>query len=441
MATIVPGLFGRTSQEVAADTQKRIDDFLTISRMNRGPGSGRRQLGASSGVLIGQALKGLFDLKSPDEVEAIKAKDMNAYFNQLLDDETRRDPGKYYSLAAEVANKFGEYDRGNKLNEMALEKGAEYEYRQSQIKNNALEGTKKQLEVNALKAEELGMVANSFLTTYDKATDDATRDKVWNNVLTTLEKKGVDTTIPKELPIDQRSTYLQSLVDGSQNSATRFKNTKLAIDTDVKLQKLEQDSEFKQKSLDLANEKLNIMTMLTRERIGSNEKIALENRLNSIDKQLQGLDIANAIRTQSEASSKVGTKEFDMNTRKYLSETVGLDDKDIPKALLDFNNVYKSYLDERDSNRESPNYLKPRYSPTEAFNMTQKLIESKVGKEKTWLGLGSKTTYSNTPTTTTKQPSVSTDTPPVNLLKEGANTAFDNGQVWSLKDGKPIRVK
>ena len=324
---------------------------------------------------------------------------------------------------------------------MALEKGAEYEYRQSQLKNNALEGTKKQLEVNALKAEELGMVANSFLTTYDKATDDATRDKVWNNVLTTLEKKGVDTTIPKELPMDQRSTYLQSLVDGSQNSATRFKNTKLAIDTDVKLQKLEQDSEFKQKSLDLANEKLNIMTMLTRERIGSNEKIALENRLNSIDKQLQGLDIANAIRTQSEASSKVGTKEFDMNTRKYLSETVGLDDKDIPKALLDFNNVYKSYLDERDSNRESPNYLKPRYSPTEAFNMTQKLIESKVGKEKTWLGLGSKTTYSNTPTTTTKQPSVSTDTPPVNLLKEGANTAFDNGQVWSLKDGKPIRVK
>jgi hypothetical protein len=87
---------------------------------------------------------------------------------------------------------------------------------------------------------------------------------------------------------------------------------------------------------------------------------------------------------------------------------------------------------------KSPNYLKPKYSSIEAFNMTQKLIESKVGKEKTWGGLGSKTTYSNPPTIT---PAASTETPPVNLLKEGANTAFDNGQVWSLKDGKPIRVK
>lgn len=441
MATIVPGLFGRTSQEVAADTQKRIDDFLTISRMNRGPGSGKRQLGASSGILIGQALKGLFDLKSPEEIEAIKAKDMNAYFNQLLDDETRRDPGKYYSLAAEVANKFGEYDKGNKLTEMALDKGADYQYRQAQIKNQELENTKDQLQVNALKAEELGMVANGFLTTYNKATDDATRNKVWNNALTTLKNKGVDTTIPSELPMDQRSTYLQSLVDGSENSATRFKNTKLAVDTQVKYDKMEQDNKINAAKLELTNQKMDLMAMLTRERISSNEKIALENRLNGIDKQLKGLDISSAWRSQGEASSKVGTKESDMNTRKYLSETVGLDDKDIPKALLDFNSVYKSNLDQKDMDPKSPNYLKPKYSPIEAFNMTQKLIESKVGKEKTWLGLGSKTTYSNTPTTTTKQPSVSTDTPPVNLLKEGANTAFDNGQVWSLKDGKPIRVK
>lgn len=438
MATIVPGLFGKSSADVAAETQKRIDDFLTISRMDRGPGAGRRRLGASSGVLIGQLAKGLFGVKNAEEQAAAKSEDMAKYFNQVVDDETRKDPGKYYSLAAEVANKFGDYTRGDQLTQIALDKGADYQYKQSQIKNNQLEGTKTELEINALKAEELGMVANGFLTAYDKATDDATRDKVWNNTLTTLKNKGVDITIPSELPMDQRSIYLQSLVDGSENSSTRFKSTKLAIDTQVKYDKMEQDNKINAARNELTNQKMDLLAMLTRERIGSNEKIALENRLNGIDKQLQGLDISSAWRSQAEASSKIGTRESDMNTRKYLSETVGLDDKDIPKALLDFNTVYKSNLDQKDMDPKSPNYLKPKYSSTEAFNITQKLIESKVGKEKTWGGLGSKTTYSNAPTTT---PAASTETPPVNLLKEGANTAFDNGQVWSLKDGKPIRVK
>jgi hypothetical protein len=29
----------------------------------------------------------------------------------------------------------------------------------------------------------------------------------------------------------------------------------------------------------------------------------------------------------------------------------------------------------------------------------------------------------------------------VRLLKEGEQTTFANGQVWTLKDGKPVRVK
>jgi len=438
MATIVPGLFGKSSADVAAETQKRIDDFLNVSRQRTGPGSGKRQLGASSGVLLGQLAKGLFGVKNAEEQAAAKNEDMAKYFNQIVDDETRKDPGKYYSLAAEVANKFGDYTRGDQLTQLALDKGADYQYKQSQIKNNELEGTKKELEVNALKAEEVGMVANGFLSSYTKATDNATKSKIWNNVMTTLEKKGIDTTIAKELPMDQHTNYLQSLVDGSENSATRFKNTKLAIDTQVKYDRLEQDNKNNAARNELINKKMDLMVILSREGIQSRERLALENRLNGIDKQLQGLDISSAWRSQAEASSKIGTKESDMNTRKYLSETVGLDDKDIPKALLDFNTVYKSNLDQKDMDPKSPNYLKPKYSSIEAFNMTQKLIESKVGKEKTWGGLGSKTTYSNPPTTT---PAASTETPPVNLLKEGANTAFDNGQVWSLKDGKPIRVK
>jgi hypothetical protein len=33
------------------------------------------------------------------------------------------------------------------------------------------------------------------------------------------------------------------------------------------------------------------------------------------------------------------------------------------------------------------------------------------------------------------------DTPPVNLLKENTETEFENGQVWTIKNGKPERIK
>lgn len=419
MAQSIAGLFGVTPQEAEQTlykTSSRAEDLF------RGVGS-----------LFGY------------ENETIKrAKTVDTAIQDVLSKitpEEANDPSILYPMLAEGFKQYGLGRESLIASQTAQDKIGDYEYKKNQIKNENLKNLKAEIEINVEKAKELGMVANSFLTIYDKATDDASKNKVWNNALTTLKNKGVDISIPSELPMDQRSTYLQSLIDGSEDSATRFKNTKLAVDTQVKYDKMEQDNKINAAKLDLTNQRLEIMTMLTRERISSNEKIALENRLNGIDKQLQGLDISSSWRSQSEASSKIGTKEFDMNTRKYLSETVGLNDKDISKALLDYNNVLKSYLDQKEMDPKSPNYLKPKFSPIEASNMTQKLIESKVGKEKTWLGLGSKTTYSNTPTTTTKQPSVSTDTPPVNLLKEGANTAFDNGQVWSLKDGKPIRVK
>ena len=31
--------------------------------------------------------------------------------------------------------------------------------------------------------------------------------------------------------------------------------------------------------------------------------------------------------------------------------------------------------------------------------------------------------------------------PPVSLLKEGVNTTFANGQVWTLQNGQPVQVK
>jgi hypothetical protein len=419
MAQSIQSLFGLTPQEAEQNiykTSSRAEDVF------RGIGSlfGYENETIKRSKTVDTAIQDVLSKVTPEEAN---------------------DPSILYPMLAEGFKQYGLGRESLIASQTAQEKIGDYEYKKNQIQNENYKALKSELEVNALKAEEVGMIANGFLTAYDKATDDTTKNKVWNNSLTTLKNKGVDTTIASELPTDQRSVYLQSLVDSSENSTTRFKNTKLAVEMDFKNRKLQEDAAFTEKKLELIDKRINLMATIQREGIASKEGIAASNALNGIDKQLKALDISSSLKSQAEASSKIGTRESDMNTRKYLSETVGLDNKDIPKALLDYNNVLKSYLDERDMDSKSPNYLKPKYSPIEASNMTQKLIESKVGKEKTWGGLGSKTTYSNTPTTITKETTVSTETPPVNLLKEGANTAFDNGQVWSLKDGKPIRVK
>jgi len=39
------------------------------------------------------------------------------------------------------------------------------------------------------------------------------------------------------------------------------------------------------------------------------------------------------------------------------------------------------------------------------------------------------------------QPQNQSQTPPLNLLSEGQNTTFKNGQVWTLQNGKAKRVK
>lgn len=39
------------------------------------------------------------------------------------------------------------------------------------------------------------------------------------------------------------------------------------------------------------------------------------------------------------------------------------------------------------------------------------------------------------------QPAVSSDAPPASLLREGVGKKFGNGQVWTLRNGKPVRVQ
>jgi hypothetical protein len=219
MATIVPGLFGKSSADVAAETQKRIDDFLNVSRQRTGPGSGRRQLGASSGVFLGQLAKGLFGIKNAEETKAIQNEDMAKYYNQVADEETRRDPYKATSLAAEVAEKFGRDEDAIKLRAEAYRVGEDQKLKTLDlgIKQNQLQTS--DLEVKNAKLEEASRFVRGALVQIENNKDPEKVAAITSTVLTQLSKMGSkDAEMAMELPQDQKINFLKAQVEMAQST-------------------------------------------------------------------------------------------------------------------------------------------------------------------------------------------------------------------------------
>ena len=219
MATIVPGLFGKNPQDVAAETQKRIDDFLAVSRQRTGLGSGRRQLGASSGILIGQALKGLFGIKNADEVRAIQNEDMAKYYNQVADEETRKDPYKAMSLAAEVAEKFGRNEDAVKLRAEAFKVGEEQKLRNLELGIKQNELISSDLKAKNDKREDVSRFVRGALTQIENNKDPERVSAITNTVLTQLSKMGSkDAEMAMELPQEEKINFLKAQVEIAQST-------------------------------------------------------------------------------------------------------------------------------------------------------------------------------------------------------------------------------
>lgn len=350
MATIVPGLFGRTSQEVAADTQKRIDDFLTISRMNRGPGSGKRQLGASSGILIGQALKGLFDLKSPEEVQAIQNEDMAKYYNQVADEETRRDPYKAMSLAAEVAEKFGRDQDAVKLRAEAFKVGEEQKIRNLDlnIKQNQL--VTSDLEVKNAKLEDASRYVRGALVQIENNKDPAKVSAILNTTLTNLSKLGSkDAEVALQLPQEEQINYLKAQVEMAQSTKddvneklkeAQISNTllKTNLTNSYNLQELERKRTKDKNEIRIKDERTAILKENAANKTAENKKDALKffdtkikdlrkdnsflnSQMNTLLQERTNIESLRTLIPEEERVARLNKIAFDINQLKTEIET------------------------------------------------------------------------------------------------------------------------
>lgn len=381
MATnIVPSLFGLTRQQVQqqqlAEDQRYAQQF---AGMQQTPYAQERALlGATVGSGLVRGIAGLFGLQTGAEKQVSAMDEALKVATQSLPPEQRGNRAAVMSKVAEVLSSNPNFQREALQATMQAaqfakednEAAADVAYKKGLTEYYNVLQTDKAAEIEGKKLERQGQVAFGALNGLQRAKDPAAQTKIWENALTALEKQGLDISTIKDIPWEQRSTILEGIVDSSETSATRVKAEVAGMKQQFAEVQQEERARHNLAMEGLSREKMNLQEQLTNQKLASAERIALENKVNGINAQMERLDKTNAWRTQGQFTSQIGTKEFDKNIKGYLRDELGLKDKDISAALPTFNSIYGKYLGTKDENGY------PKYDSQTALNMAKKEIEA-----------------------------------------------------------------
>lgn len=375
MATIVPGLFGKSSADVAAETQKRIDDFLNVSRQRTGPGSGKRQLGASSGVLLGQLAKGLFGVKNADEVAALKNEDMSKYLNQISSDEEKASPYKYTSLAADVAEKFGELEKAQALRLSAAEKKSDYDKNQSVIDYQKANTQKVEQEVEKSRNDYLGLLAYGANEALQSTDDPIKRKKIWDNVVTSFEKRGADVSMYKDLPESEWEKTLQMVSTTSTDVIGLKKLEYAAVKEERALATQEETKRHNLRMEALSEKRINLTEEIARLNEQGRDTRSKNKELSDLDKMLNKTTMDSAWTSNKSEITNLNNKIVSRELRSELKSYTELEGSNLITGLADFKANYSKYLNQANDKGF------PLYTMEEAKALALKDIKSKITTE------------------------------------------------------------
>jgi acetolactate synthase small subunit len=382
MADIVNNLFGLPSNQVRLQEEQQRNLFgqQLASSYEDPTERGNAQRGAMLGNAIVNFGSRLFGLESP---ELKRASTLEAIMQQTQQ-EFGSDPVTLYPQLAKRLNAAGfsreamQVDQvGQEFKRNMLKEQSDIDYKQSMADYTDVLRANQEAALESKRLEQQGQVAYGALQAYKSITDPTGKERVWNTALDALAKKGLDVESLRELPFEQRESTLNSIVEGSDSSATRAKTEIAELTNAFKMQKLEQDTAMKQQANDLKAAIANLQAEVQKERIGSAREVALSKQIDTFGNQLKLLTIKEKNDTQAGYASLIGTKEFNKDIAAYLKNDVGLEDvNQIKTATNEFNTLYKNYLGQKDADGL------PKYDNVTALNMAKKDIESKVETKK-----------------------------------------------------------
>ena len=392
MANIVSSLFGLSvpdaeAQLKARQLQEHKDFAAAISKGTLQPG--KSYAGAMIGQSLGAAIGNkLFGIQDPTLLKANAIQDALKAAVESTPVEQRGNRGIVMGKVAELLSANPNLQRealeatleAAKFNKEDTDAASDLAYKKSLTDYYGMLQLDKASELEGKKFERQAQVAYGAVSSLEKAKDPAAQTKIWENALTALEKQGFDTSTIKDIPWEQRTDVLNGIVDSSETSTTRMKREVATVKAEA--QSIINDEKIRHnKAMEaLTTEKNALTERLADQRIAAAERIALENKVNGINAQMDRLDKTNAWRTQGQYTSQIGTKEFDKNSKNYLKETLGLNDQEVAKALPIFNAAYGKYLGTKDEQGY------PKYDNLTALNMAKKDIEG--GSKKVYSTFG-----------------------------------------------------
>lgn len=362
------GLFGPSAKELELARQAQLTkQYQTFAAQGGKPG-----LGGVLGTAIGQGLASLF---GAGDGEIQKVKDMNSYFNQLADSETKNSPYLTLSLAADVAEKFGESERAQNLRLAAADKKMDYDKNLSTLDYQKAVTEKAKQEVEKNTNDYLGLLAYGANNALQETDDPEKRKKIWDNVIKTFETKGKDVSMYKDLPSSEWEKALEMVSTTSTDVVNLKKLDYATLKEEIAKKRLDETQRHNLATEALSNKRMDVMYEITKLTEAGKDKRAKEKELSDIDKLLNKTTIDAAWVGPKSEINNLNNKLVSRELKSELKAYTGLEGENLTTGFADFKANYSKYLNQVNDKGF------PLYTIEEAKALALKDVKGKITEE------------------------------------------------------------
>jgi hypothetical protein len=259
--SVVGSLFGPSPEDLRRE-RMQTDAIMSQNAARISPYYGA---GYGVGMALGRGVEALFGIQDPSMKRATAMSQALQIAQESLTPEERGSKAALFSKVAEVLGESPDFQRE------ALE--AQYQaaqFAREDLVTNTDIGYKKALterqniEIEQEKKERQGSVAYGAMRSLEKAKDPATQTKIWENAISALEGQGLDVSIIKDIPWEERSNVLESIVDASTTGKERLASAR-AVNEMIFKERDALRKEAKDKATtDYQNRRMDLMLEITR---------------------------------------------------------------------------------------------------------------------------------------------------------------------------------
>ena len=342
--SVVGSLFGPSPEDLRRE-RMQTDAIMSQNAARISPYYGA---GYNVGMALGRGVEALFGLQDPSMKRATAMSQALQVAQESLPAEQRGSKAALFSKVAEVLGESPDFQReALEAQVMAKDFGMEEESKAITMEYNKALTARQNIEIEQEKRDQQGSVAYGAMKALDKAKDPAAQTKIWENTLTALGQKGLDLEVVKDLPWEERKTFLESVVDSSMTGKERLAQDKLQAEMQFKLSEQARKEAHDRMMANIAERRDEMRWQISQAQIAGADRRALFNleaQAKKLDDSLLKMQEGFRLETRKTAVNKVGLTESNKSVRSYIAENYDIDPKEAAKNVEVANNYIRANL-------------------------------------------------------------------------------------------------